>query len=174
MSLGVLKEWSCLEHGEFESSHPICPEHGCKSKFVQRVFLTAPKIRSRMVTQFDRGIKRTADLMKLRDLKTARAGEMAHPGVEAPVGSKVLWGDECRQVFGRGFGELMGVAQKPLSVQTRGGETLTLNRNNGMADAATDAGLTQARFLNKPLPAPADNAAARSDRKSMRALGQKV
>jgi hypothetical protein len=178
MGLGVVKEWNCLEHGPFESSHAICPAHGCRSRAVTQEFRTAPRVGTRMVKQFDAGIRRTVDMMRLNDLRTARAGETAFGGDKGgPTGTRVLWGDQdVRRTLGRSVGELMGLAAKPLNVRshTNPEQVLPSPRNNGVAGAATEGGITQSRFLGKPLPSPADNAAYRGDKKSMRALGQNV
>ena len=116
MSLGVIKEWLCVDHGEFEASHPICPAPGCDSSAVTREFRTAPGSISRSTRQFDAGIRKSSDMYRINNFRSAKPGEAAHGGTAArdngmPTG--VLWGDECRKVLGRGFSELVGVANKP-------------------------------------------------------------
>jgi len=146
MSLGVIREWSCLEHGEFEGSHPICPEHGCRSRAVVQEFRTAPTIGSRMVRQHHAGLKRSSEMMKISNFRSARAGEAAHGGNVGQNGQKVLWGDDCRKVLGRSFAELTTIAHKPLVVQKRDGSgEMRLDRNNAMREVATESGLTQRR-----------------------------
>lgn len=137
--MAVIKEFRCFDHGEFEASHPICPAHGCDSKAVVREFRTPITIGSRMVKQHHAGLKRTAELMRLNNFRTAREGEAAYGGEAAKAaGTQVLWGDQSRRALGKSFSELMGAAAQPLTVR---GHTLT--RNNGMADAAESAGLTR-------------------------------
>jgi hypothetical protein len=159
MSLGVIREWNCLFHGEFDGSHPICPAMGCDSAHVVREFRTAPTIGSRMVKQFEAGMKRSSDMMRINNFRTARAGEAAYGGqAEKESGLQVLWGDQCKQALGRSFNEMVGLAAKPLTVTKADGSKLTLTRNNGMAEAATEAGLSHAAtslppgLLEKPLP----------------------
>ena len=144
--MAVLKEWRCADHGEFDSTHPICPYSGCDSSFVLRELRTAPTIGSRMVKQHHEGLKRSSDMMKINNFRTAREGEAAFGGEAAKkAGMQVLWGDESRKVLGHGFAELTQIAQKPLTVHKRDGSAVTLTRNNGMADAATEAGITRRR-----------------------------
>lgn len=158
MGLGVVKEWRCLEHGPFDASHPICPEHGCRSEAVFQEFRTPPKVGTSMVRRHNAGIKRTVDMMKLGNLRTAREGESAYGG---NLGQQVLWGDQCRSVFGKGFSEMMQVANQPLVVRKRDGGELRLDRNNGMADAADATGITRNR-----LPKPQEVTRERGDKKS--------
>lgn len=151
MALGVIKEFRCLDHGEFEASHAICPALGCDSRMVVREFRTAPKVGTQFVKRFDAGIKHSADMYRISDFRSAREGEAAYGGnVKDVNGNGVLWGDQCRKVLGRSFSELSQIAQKPLVVERRDGSgAVTLTRNNALADAAESAGLT-GRRLAKP------------------------
>lgn len=149
MGLGIIKEWNCLEHGEFDGSHPICPEFGCDSKHVAREFRTAVTIGSRMVKQHDAGMKRSSELYKISNFRSAREGEAAHGGnAGRDLGTEVLWGsDIARKMPGHSLPNLMSAAQKPLVVPRRGGgEPLRLDRNNALADAATEARITARRL----------------------------
>jgi hypothetical protein len=145
--MAIVKEWNCLEHGEFESSHPICPNFGCDSQFVKREIRTAPGIRSATMKRFDAGIRKSADMMNLSDLRTAREGEAAYGGdAGKKLGAEVLWGDTAvrRAMNGRGFSDLVQTAQQPVTVTNRStGEPMTYSRNNGMAEAAEAAGITR-------------------------------
>ena len=142
MSLGVIKEWHCIEHGEFERSHPICPALGCRSESVVREFRTAPSIGTRMVKQHEIGIKRSSDLYHINDFRSARASEASYGGNT----SGVLWGDECRKVFGRGFSEMVGMAQAPIVP----GGSKQLNLNSGMRGAMTESPALAQRARPKP------------------------
>ena len=142
--MAVMKEWSCLEHGEFERTHPICPAHGCKSKFVTQEFRTAPMIRSGAMKRFDAGIKKSADMMRINNFRTARAGEAAFGGEAAKAaGTELLWGDASKKVLGQNFAQMIAQAARPLEVKNKAGETLRITENNGMREAATEAGITR-------------------------------
>jgi hypothetical protein len=143
--MAVIKEFRCFDHGEFEASHAICPHPGCDSKAVFREFRTAPTIGSRMVRQHHEGLKRSSDMYKIANFRSARAGEAAHGG-QTDTQGRVLWGDESRKVLGKSFAELTQIAQRPFSMRSRAGNELTLTRNNGMADVATEAGITSRRI----------------------------
>ena len=158
---GILKEWNCLLHGEFDGTHPICPSMGCSSKAVVREFRTAPTIRSSGMKKFDAGIRRTADMMKLNNIRTARAGEAAYGGEAAKqTGLEVLWGSDVQRVMGRSFAEMSSAAQRPLVVPRRDGTgSITVTRNNAMREAATEAGITR-----RTLPPVGELVTVRSDK----------
>lgn len=161
--MSVIKEWNCVLHGEFDGSHPICPEMGCDSKAVVREFRTAPTIRSSTMKKFDAGIRRSSDMMKINNFRTAREGEAAYGGDAGKAsGLQVLWGSESNKVLGRSFAELTAIAQKPLHVPKRDGSgTLSLTRNNAMREAATEAGITR-----RALPQVGELAVVKSDKQS--------
>lgn len=83
----MLKEWKCRKHGEFEASHPICPALGCESEHVERVFLTAPKIKSDRTRVTDQTLQATANQTGF---------DFKKPG----DGSQVLWGEEAAKPYG--------------------------------------------------------------------------
>ena len=165
--MAVLKEFSCIEHGPFEGSHPICPASGCDSSAVSQEFRTAPTIGSGFVKRFDAGIRKSSDMMGGKNFRTARAGEAAYGGDAAKeTGLGVLWGDESRKVLGRSFAELTQVAAKPLEVRKRDGSgTIRMDRNNGMREAVAATGLTGRR-----LPRAADVTAEPSAKAQAQAL----
>ena len=146
--MAVVKEWACLEHGPFESSHPICPNFGCDSKNVVREIRTAPAMRSDGMKKFDAGIRRSSDLMGGANFRTAREGEASFGGQAArDAGTEVLWGNESKAKLGKSFAELTNLAAKPLEVKKRDGSgTLRLDRNNAMREAAMEAGITRRRL----------------------------
>lgn len=142
--MAVVKEWTCLEHGEFDSTHPICPNFRCESKFVKQEFRTPVSIGTQFKKRFDAGIRKSADMMHISNFRTAREGEAAYGGDKAKeLGMEVLWGDESKKKMGKSFAELTGIAQKPLIVQKRDGGELRLDRNNAMREAANEAGITR-------------------------------
>ena len=166
MTHGRNQEWNCLEHGIFDSSHPICPNFGCESKFVTQEFRTAPTIGTSFRKRFDAGIRRSSDLMGGANFRTAKAGEQAFGGQAAKdAGTEVLWGDQSRKVLGRSFRELQAMAAQPLVVPKRDGSgVLRMDRNNGMADAANEVGITRRRLPKafEVTADPAERAAAKA------------
>ncbi len=154
--MSVIKEWNCLLHGPFEGSHPICCEHGCDSKAVVREFRTPPNIGSRMLKQFDAGMKRSSDMYRIGNFRSAREGEAAYGGdAGKDNGMQVLWGEQCKRVLGRSFAELTTMAHRPIVGDTY---VPTRDRNNGMRDAATDIGITGRRLPKAELGVPKDDA----------------
>jgi hypothetical protein len=143
--MAVIKEFECIFHGNFEGSHPICPENGCLSEAVTQVFLTPVTIGSQFRKRFDAGMRKSAEMYQIDDWKSAKAGDTSFAG-RAPVGQELLWGDGCKKVMGRSFAELTGLAAKPLVVEKRDGGQIRLERNNGMREAATEAGITARRL----------------------------
>jgi len=153
----VLKEWSCFEHGPFDGTHAICPAYGCDSAHVTQEFRTPVAIGSEFRKRHEAGMRKSAEMYQISDFKSAKAGDASFAGRSDPsLGSRVLWGDECKRVIGHSFSELTQVAQKPFL--GRGGEVI-MTRNNGMSDAATSAGTTR-----KPLPEPGERSQARGSR----------
>lgn len=146
--MAVMKEWNCLEHGEFESTHAICPASGCESRAVKQEFRTPPTIRSGTMKRFDAGIRRSSDMMGGKNFRTAKAGEASFGGDAGKEnGMQVLWGDESRKVLGQSFAQLSANAHKPLVVPKRDGSgNLVLEKNNAMREAATEMGITRRRL----------------------------
>lgn len=136
--MSVIKEWKCAKHGTFDSSHPICPALGCRSDKVERVFLTPVGVKSEFVTRHEKGMRRLAEAYGQSDWKTARAGETS---IKAPVGQKLLWGNEVQKELGMGITELTARTAQPFTVQRNDGKTETVP--HGMRLAATELGLTQ-------------------------------
>lgn len=73
--MGVLKEWRCAAHGNFESSEesPECP-HGCDT--VERVFLTPVGFRSPRTANIDSTVEGLARRHGLSDISN-RGGRAA-------------------------------------------------------------------------------------------------
>jgi hypothetical protein len=139
-----MREWTCLEHGEFDGTHAICPAFGCDSEHVSQEFRTPIGIGTDFRKRFDQGMRKSADMYGASDWKSAKAGDTSFEGRADPaLGQKLLWGDECKKVMGHSFSELAQVASKPLLGQ--GGEVI-LKHNNGMREAATVAGITRRRL----------------------------
>lgn len=126
--MAVLKDWKCPQHGTFESSHPICPNFDCDSKGVEQAFLKPPGYKSDWTKRFDQGIRRSADVYKVGDFKSARAGEAAI--VRPPAQDKlVYWGDEASMPqaaggLGMSMEQMVQGAQRPYVVNQ-------LNENTG-------------------------------------------
>jgi hypothetical protein len=134
-----------FEHGPFEGSHGICPEFGCDSRAVTQEFRTAPGIRHSATSRTDAGIRKSVDMYKLGNVRSARDGEASYGGDKGKaLGMEVLWGGDVQKKMGRSFAELTGIAQKPLVVPKRDGSgSLRLDRNNAMREAATEYGITR-------------------------------
>lgn len=142
--MAVNKEWRCGQHGDFEGTHPICPHYGCFSENVERVFITPVSVSRGQYGRFDKGLRRTSEMMNIPNWKTAREGEVAFAG-RAPLGSEVLWGDEVKKhpdFGGRGFSQLMQTAAQPLTVAGKDSTDPYLTHNNGMRSTATELGIT--------------------------------
>ena len=142
--MAVIKEWVCVEHGEFTGSHPICPNFGCTSDHVTQEFRTAPGFRSDYTKRTDAGLRKSAEMYGINNFKSGKAGDTSFAGRADPTtGSRLLWGDESKQVLGHSFAELSSKAQKPLEVP---GTSLKLTENNGMREAAREAGITRRKI----------------------------
>lgn len=139
--MGVMREWACLEHGEFEGTHPICPFMGCRSEAVTRVFLTPPSISKGKYKRFEAGLRKSSEMYGISNFKTARNGETAFEGrattESKDLGMEVLWGTDVEKKMGKSFAQLSTLAHQPLVV----GDKVN-TRNNALAELATEAGLT--------------------------------
>ena len=149
-----MKDWKCAAHGSFEGTHPICPEMGCLSEKVEREFRTPVSVSQGKYNRFDRGLRKTADMMHIPNWKTARAGEtgFAGRGQDAPLGTQVLWGNEVGKApgfEGKSFASLSAQAAQPLTeVAQRMAPDVAAKdpyivKNNGMRAAATTLGVTR-------------------------------
>jgi hypothetical protein len=152
--MGVIKEFECAEHGVFEGTHPICPEIGCESNSVKRVFLTAPMVSDGMLKRFDASTKKSVDMMKLGNLRTARAGEAAYGN----NGSGMLWGDDIKRVMGVDMAQLQQAAATPLKVTHKDGRKETIEKSV-MRELGAE-GITK-----RVLPRPAETTGSKADRK---------
>lgn len=160
--MAVMKEWVCAKHGGFEGSHPICPSMGCMSEEVTREFRTPVAVSKGQYNRFDRGLRKTADMMNVSNWRTARTGESSFMGrgVDAPLGTEVLWGNEVAKhpaMGGRSFAALTAAAGQPLTTLDKPVNDPYVRVNNGMRAAATTLGVTR-----RTLP-PAEITAARGE-----------
>jgi hypothetical protein len=156
----IIKEFRCEKHGDFESSHAICPALGCRSEKVERVFLTAPNIKSEFVTRHEQGIKKLAASYGQSDFKTAREGESS---MKSPVGSRLLWGNDVQKTLGMDMNALTARTAQPFTVTKNDGRTETVP--HGMRLAATELGITQ-----KVLPPAGELTVSRHEPKMKKAL----
>jgi hypothetical protein len=155
--MAIIREWKCARHGDFEGSHPLCPEMGCDSARVERAFRTPVAIGQGKYARFDAGLRKSADMMGIDNWKTARPGETGFAG-RAPIGARVLWGDEVAKEMGAPLAEQMAVAARPLSVAGKDPATDPyLTVNNGMRATANELGITKA------VRPPAETTIHRSD-----------
>jgi hypothetical protein len=146
--MAILKEWTCLEHGPFEGSHPICFHYGCDSRAVKQEFRTPVSIRHGLTSRTDAGIRKSVDMYALGNVRSARDGEASYGGDKGKeLGMEVLWGNDVQRKMGRSFAELSSAAAQPLVVPKRDGSgSVRLERNNAMREAATDLGITRRRI----------------------------
>ncbi len=158
--MSVIKEFRCDKHGDFEGSHPICPEFGCRSEKVERVFLTPVGIKSEFVTRHEQGIKKLAAAYGQTDFKTARAGEAS---IKHPVGSQLLWGTDVKKTLGMDMAQLTAQTAQPFTVTKKDGKTETVP--HGMRLAATELGITQ-----RVLPPAGETRISRYDQDMRKAL----
>lgn len=171
--MAVLKEWRCAEHGDFESTHPLCPNFGCESVNVERVFLTPVGTRSDSTKRFDAGIRKSAEMMGISNFKSAKAGDTSFAGraqENEVLGTKVLWGDEVAKPvaqggLGQGFAQLTAAAQAPFVATRADGSQVSLTSNNAMAEAATELGIT-----SRPVPKAAEVRVASGDSASLTSM----
>ncbi|HEX8783332.1 MAG TPA: hypothetical protein VF764_08175 [Steroidobacteraceae bacterium] len=150
--MSVIKEFSCKVHGPFESTHPICLEVGCEAEVV-REFRTPPSIGSEYLKRFDKGIKQSVDMMKLGNLRTARAGEAAYGN----GGKGMYWSDEVKTALGVDMAGLVNAASRPFKITYRDGREETLPKSV-MRELGAD-GMTK-----RVLPKPAEITGHQSDR----------
>ena len=143
-----MKEWECPAHGYFESTHPLCPELGCLADCNQ-VFLTPPTVSDGVLKRFDASTKKSVDMMKLGNLRTARAGESAY----GTGGRGMLWGNDVQKQLGVSMETLVANAAAPLVVK---GQKID---KSVMRELAAE-GMTK-----KVLPRPAELIGDRRDRK---------
>ncbi len=134
----VIKEWACKKHGNFEGSHPICPALGCRSQEVERVFLTAPGVKSEFTTRHEQGVKKLAAAYGQSDFRTARAGESSK---KHDLGQRLLWGNDVQKSLGMDMNALTARTAQPFTVERKDGKTETVP--HGMRLAATELGITQ-------------------------------
>lgn len=156
----IIKEWRCKQHGDFESSHPICPALGCRSKQVERVFLTAPGVKSEFVTRHEAGVKKLAAAYGQTDFRTAKPGESSK---KHDLGQKLLWGNEVQKTLGMGMADLTARTAQPFTVEKKDGSKETVP--HGMRLAATELGITQ-----RVLPPAGELTVSRHEPKMKKAL----
>jgi hypothetical protein len=151
--MAVIKEWECLDHGFFESTHPICWALGCESQRVRRVFNTAPSIGSPELKRFHAGLKKSADMMGITNFRSAREGEAAYGN----SGKGLLWGDDVQKVLGVNMDQLRAAAATPLTVTKKDGSQERVEKSV-MRELAAE-GMTK-----RVLPRPAELIQAKSDK----------
>ena len=152
--MAVIKEWKCAAHGDFEGSHPICPELGCDSASVERAFRTPVSVSQGKYKRFDGGLRQTADRMNIANWKTAREGESSFAG-RAPIGQELLWGKDIEKTMGRPMAQQIAAAQAPLKLPGKDvAKDPYLTMNNGMRAVANEVGLTQGRLPKAEITRP--------------------
>ena len=147
----VLKEWECPVHGDFEGTHPVCPEIGCEAE-IKQVFRTPVTIGSQTLKRFQAGIKQSVDMMGLGNLRSARAGEAAYGGNK----NGMFWTNEVEKL-GVNIPGLVASAGTPMKVTYPDGHQESINKSV-MRELGAE-GMTQ-----RVLPKPAELTGHRQDR----------
>lgn len=101
---GVVKEFRCWAHGDFESSAetPLCP-HGCDT--VERVFLTPVAFRSNRTANIDRTVQSLAASHGMTDINN-RGGQAARRQSGAQASREAEFAQFVRQKYGEGWGSV--------------------------------------------------------------------
>jgi hypothetical protein len=87
--MSVLREWTCLSHGHFESKEPICP-YGCDTA-IERAFLTAPGIASTRTRNIDRTLQQLAVDYGMTDLNNKQGHGSVMDGARRAKELEGLW-----------------------------------------------------------------------------------
>jgi hypothetical protein len=135
----ILNDYKCSLHGVFEGSHPICPELGCESEDVIKVYLKAPGTRSDATKRFDAGIRKSAESMGISNFRSAqREGDTAYGG---DAGKQLLWGTkEAEKNLGMNFNALTQKAAQGANYRHKDGTVEHVP--DGMRQAAS-TGITR-------------------------------
>ncbi len=104
--MGVLRDWRCLAHGDFESmlDEPRCP-HGCTT--VEKVFLQPPGFFSPASQNIDSNMEKIAKSYGLTDMNN-RGGKP----VITPDANKQRQAEEYARFMKQKFGDGWGTVQK--------------------------------------------------------------
>lgn len=135
--MAIIHEWKCAVHGPFEGSHPICPEFGCDSESVVKEIRTPRGFKSDATKRTDAGVKRTAEVYRQSDIRSAHEGESSKAGNRS---AELLWGDRGRDI-------LQSAMSQPSSHTYRDAKGRDHVVHSGMRMAAEEAGITK-----RPLP----------------------
>lgn len=159
--MSVLKEWRCEQHGPFEGSHAICPNFGCRSTEVSRVFLTPVSIGSSFVKRHERGVANLAEAYGQTNWKTAREGENSKV---LATGPEMLWGTDVQKKLGMDMNALTARTAQPFTVEHKDGSRETVP--HGMPMVARELGLTQ-----NVLPPAGELTVSAGEQKMKKAIG---
>ena len=81
--MAIQKEYVCMAHGDFDATEPKCP-HGCAGDLmVQRVFRTAPTIRSASFGNINRTFESLAAEHGLSNMNNSGGGGMRRADYDA-------------------------------------------------------------------------------------------
>lgn len=118
--MAVIKEWECKAHGYFDGTEPVCP-HGCPEQFVERVFLTAPGIKSQGTTRSDAMLNTLAKDYNMTDIRNGKNGESVADSTPASsAGFKPQWQSLGKNFDVRGLGVQPGNALEGLKGSMKG------------------------------------------------------
>jgi len=121
MAIGVIKEFRCRAHGDFEGTEPECP-HGCTGT-VDRVFLTPAAFRSNRTTRIDQRVENLAKAHNLTDISNrgGRAAIREKPGAQRDR-------DEVAKMIRERYGD------KPWGSIPKGGPAAAVAQYHGTPD----------------------------------------
>jgi hypothetical protein len=113
--MGILRDWQCRAHGNFESSEesPLCP-YGCDT--VEKIFLQPAVFRSNRTANIDRTLESLAKSHGLTDMNN-RGGH----AVRRPSTDQVRQQDEFNRFIHERYGDGWGQIPKggTLNVKTK-------------------------------------------------------
>lgn len=117
--MAVIKEWECKAHGYFDATEARCP-HGCPEQFVERVFLTAPAIRSQGTARSDAMLGQLAKDYGMTDIKNTDGQPVAQATPAGSTGFRPQWQSLGKNFDVRGLGVQPGNALQGLQSSMKG------------------------------------------------------
>ena len=161
--MGIIHEWFCAEHGEFEGTHPICPALGCRSQEVIKEIRTPRATSTGLAKRTDASLRRTAEMYGQSNFKSAKEGESSKANSQA---SQVLWGDEGAKMIGKPLTQAFAPAQFNITDQSTGKRAVWTDYG-GVPTVANDS-----QLLNKVTPKAVETIVAGNEKELKRQLSK--
>ena len=128
--MAIIKEWTCLAHGDFDGPEAVCP-HGCET--VTRSFRTAPGLKSDSTKGCDSRLEYLAEKYNLTDMSN-RNGQSVGGNRGGSPDMAPVWGELPKgNVFEVGKGE------RPAEGSQGGANSIIQGMNNDSIDAMVAA-----------------------------------